>query len=294
MLDGDEGEFVDCALASRVFRKLNLRDAEDEGEQRSIRVDVRGVAATHEVVGDGPADRARRLASGLSESRVLAATKQWTQARREEIVDLLVVGRCAHFPIYDDDGEIAAYGAYPHFALLEHSCAPSVEASYANLEACSTARAHAGRSAEQRWHATRPLGVGEFVTRAYEGVDLAAPRADRRAALLARYGVLCACSRCDAEEHPDAARAKVARNDAREAEKRRLREAAAAREKTEQDDWMKAMDARYGGDRPQATANKIAALKEAQRRAAPGTRPAPRPRKQPEPDSDDDGIAGLP
>ena len=29
MLDGDEGEFVDCALASRVFRKLNLRDAED-------------------------------------------------------------------------------------------------------------------------------------------------------------------------------------------------------------------------------------------------------------------------
>lgn len=299
LLDGDEEEFADCALASRVFRKMNQRDAEDEGEERSIRVDARGAASVHDVVGDEPNDRARRLASALAESRVLAATKQWTEARRDDLVDLLVVCRLTHFTITDTDGDddqrgdAVAVGCFPHMALLEHSCAPSVTPEYHGLDVASTARANSGRLVEQRFTATRALRVGEFVTRAYPGVDLGADRATRRAVLSRRYGVLCACSRCDAEQHPDAARASLERNDLREAEKKRLKEAQAAQEKRDQEDWLESMDARYA-DPAVTRAKKIANLQEAQRRNGPGRRAAPKLRRPPVSDDDDDTIAGLP
>lgn len=305
ILDGDEDEYADCALATRCFRKMELRDAEDDlDETASIRVDVRGCLAAHEVLADAARSRAHRLASAVLETRVLAATKQWTEARRSDIVELLVLGRAAFVDVADDAGRVVARAFYPHFALLEHSCAPSVVPTYAKLASCSPARASAGRIAEQRWHASRPLRVGEFAARAYAGVDLALDHLGRREQLLERYGTVCDCARCAAEKDPGAAEAAAARNDERERTEAREDEAARLAAVDAEKNWLADMDARYAdAPKPAApptrsvrTANVAAAIRAAERAAAPRSAPKVRraARRAPDDSDDDDTISGLP
>jgi len=93
----------------------------------------------------------------------------------------------------------AFLGLWPHFCLINHSCAPN----------CSPLVL--GRTMLVR--AARPVPAGAEITISYAGAMAAAPLRPRRAALRRAFGFECACGRCAAEsrapEHVAEALARV-------------------------------------------------------------------------------------
>ncbi|KAJ6631446.1 hypothetical protein B0H10DRAFT_1658749, partial [Mycena sp. CBHHK59/15] len=68
---------------------------------------------------------------------------------------------------------------FPRLSRANHDCAPNAHYFFCR------------ESFTGRFHALRRIGAGEEITVAY--TDLAAPRAQRQADLLAKYRFVCSC-----------------------------------------------------------------------------------------------------
>jgi len=106
------------------------------------------------------------------------------------------------FAVLDESLAPVGHGIYPFGAMMNHSCRPTVHLSYEPADG-----RHTGLVV-QAVHALVPLSPGDELTHAY--VDVTAPRAQRAAALLERYGFACACGACTEEAQAEAAAAAAA------------------------------------------------------------------------------------